>query len=530
LDKKRTVFAREATGLVREAGVLDVVQFNAVSLTGVSIVSGTTLILPIITSGPSVWESIIVGFVLAMFVNFTYYVLSVTIPRSGGDYVYISRLLHPSLGVLSAGLTGIFGALVLSATFGATVWVTSGVAPLLTILGQGQLATALSNATLQTGIFTTILFAALLIFGGTKAFYRLNNVVYAIATIGLIVGGASFLLVGHDGFIRLFDAFAKSYGTSSSDIVSTANSFGFTIPASGAWPMIVASAGLFTSFYWSTQSAYLGGEIKHIKQTHMWGIFGATVLWFLVTLFCITAAYYTVGPELLSASSYLNYFQAASWKLPALSFYALWATIAANNLPAGILICLAFVFGYITVTGWSFIIFSRAVFALAFDRFFPTPFADISERFHTPVKAIILYAILNIIVLVLLTVPAASVTIYLYAVGLNVVYMLAFFLGSLSLIVLPYRGKAMFDVSCPIRQRVAGIPVISIIGVISAALLVFYEYVYLVNTTYYGVTSSFLEVMVGFVIFFLALYFVIAAIRKSRGIDLGMVYKQIPPE
>lgn len=530
MDKKKTVFARDATGLVREAGVLDVLQFNAVSLTGVSVVSGSMLILPIMTSGPGIWEAIVVGFILAMFVNFTYYVLSVTIPRSGGDYVYISRLLHPALGVLSAGLTGIFGALILSATFGATVWVTAGVAPLLTILGQGQLASTLSAATLQTGVLTTILFAALLILGGTKAFYRLNNVVYAIATLGLIVGGAAFLLVGHNGFITLFDAFAKSYGTSSSDIVSTANSFGFTPPGSGAWPMIVASAVIFTSFYWATQSTYLGGEIKNIKRTHMWGIFGASLLWFVVTMFCIGAAYYTIGPELLSASSYLNYFQPGSWKLPSLAFFALYANIAANNLPAAVLISLAFVFGYITVTGWSFIIFSRAVFALAFDRFLPTSFADISEKFHTPVKAIILYAVLNIIVLLLLTVPAASVTIYLYAVGLNVVYMLAFFLGSLSLVVLPYRGKAMFDVSCPFRQRLAGIPIVSIIGAISAILLAFYEYVFIINSTYYGVTPSFLQVMVGFIVFFIALYFVVRAIRKYRGIDLAMVYKEIPPE
>jgi len=530
LDKKSSVFARQATGLVREAGVLDVVQFNAVSLTGVSIVSGGMLILPVITSGAGIWESIVLGFILALFVNFTYYVLSVTIPRSGGDYVYISRLLHPSLGVLSAGLTGIFGALVLSATFGATVWVTAGVAPLLTILGQGQLASTLSAMTLQTGVFTTILFAAILIFGGTKAFYRLNNVVYAIATLGMIVGGVAFLLVGHDGFIMLFNNFAKTYGTSSSDIISTASSFGFSTPGSDAWPVLVASAALFTSYYWATQSVYLGGEIKHIKRTHMWGIFGASILWLIVTLFCIGAAYYTIGPDLLSASSYINYFQGGSWKFPSIAFFALWATIAANNLPASILICLAFIFGYITVTGWSFIIFSRAVFALAFDRFFPTPFADISEKYHTPVKAIILYAILNILVLLLLTVPAASVTIYLYAVGLNVVYMIAFFLGSLALIVLPYRGKAMFDVSCPFKQRVAGVPIVSIVGAISAVILVIYEYVLIVNSTYYGITTNFLTVMVGFIIFFLALYFVVAAIRKSRGIDLSMVYREIPPE
>jgi len=182
----KRVFIREATGLVREAGLIDILHFNAVSVTGVSIISGSMLLLPLTTSGAGVWESIVIGFLLALFVNLTYYALSVTIPRSGGDYVYISRLLHPALGVLSAGLTGIFGTLILSSTFGSTVWVTAGLSPLLSILGRGDLSSAITGTMALTaaGVLSTLFFAVLLIFGGNKAFYRLNNVLYAIAILG----------------------------------------------------------------------------------------------------------------------------------------------------------------------------------------------------------------------------------------------------------------------------------------------------------------------------------------------------------
>lgn len=81
MSEKR-VFVREATGLVREAGMIDILQFNAQSVTGVAIVAGGLLLLPLMTSGIGIAGSIILGLFTAVFVNFTYYVLSVTIPEA----------------------------------------------------------------------------------------------------------------------------------------------------------------------------------------------------------------------------------------------------------------------------------------------------------------------------------------------------------------------------------------------------------------------------------------------------------------
>src|SRR5207245_4196371 len=94
-EEKKKLFLREATGLVREASFIDVLQFNAVSLTGIAIISGTTLLLTLMTYGDGIWEAITLGFVFSLFVSITYYILAITIPRSGGDYLYISSLLHP---------------------------------------------------------------------------------------------------------------------------------------------------------------------------------------------------------------------------------------------------------------------------------------------------------------------------------------------------------------------------------------------------------------------------------------------------
>ncbi len=531
--EKKQVFLRDATGLVKEASALDIFQFNAVSVTGVSIVSGSMLLLPLMTFGvTAVFETIAIGFVLALLVNFVYYIFSTTIPRSGGDYVYISRVLHPSLGVLSAGLTGVFGPLILASTFGATVWVSAGLSPLLSAIGRGGLAADLSNTTILTGlgIIVTVLFASLLIFGGNKSFYRMNNVLYGIAILGVLAGGIAFLAVGHNQFVNLFNSFAAPYGTNATGVINTAKSVGYTQPSAGAGAILLGSALLFTSFYWATQSAFVGGEIRNARRSHFYGMIGASILWFVVTAFVVLAAYAIVGSTLISSASYLDYFQPGSWAIPTVSFFALYANIAAHNIYVQVLISLAFIFGYVTVTGWSFIVFSRSVFALSFDRILPSRLADINDRFHTPVKAFFTFAVATVILLAVLTVGSVATQIYTLGVGLNVVYMIAFFLTSIALIILPYREKRLFETTCPVKQKIGGVPVISILGVATAIVLVIYEYVFIANRVYFGVTTGLLESIGVIIVLLLAFYFVVQYIRKRQGFDITLAYKEVPPE
>ena len=530
--ERKTVFARDATGLVREAGLIDILQFNAQSVTGVAIVSGGLLLLPLMTSGNGIWESIIIGLILAVFINITYYTLCVTIPRSGGDYIYVSRILHPSLGVLCAGLMGIFVPLILASTFGASVWVTAGLSPLLAALGYSSLASAVTQPLALTafGILSTVFFTALMIFGGVKAFFRLNNILYLIALVGLIAGAAVFLTVSHSTYVQLFDNYASTYGTNSSDIIATANSNGLVTPGTGVSAVFIASALMFASFYWATQSTYLGGEIRSVKRTQFWGILGAAIIWGAIALFAIVAAYVTVGSSLITSANYLDYLQPALWKIPVSSFFALYATVAAQNPAISALISLAFLVGYLTATGWSFVIMSRVMFALSFDRFFPQRLADVSETRHTPVKALLLAGGITIVFLLLLTNSQTSVVLYTWGVAINVLAMLVFMLSSVALAVMPYRRKELFETSCPYKGKVGGIPVVTLLGAASVVLLVLYEYLEIANPVFFGITPLALEAMSGAIIFFAVLYVVISWYRKSKGVPLGVIYKEIPPE
>ncbi len=128
----------------------------------------------------------------------------------------------------------------------------------------------------------------------------MNNLLYGIAIVGIIAATIAFLVVGHSQFLNLFNSYAQSTSTNATDIINTANSLGYKQPSSGIWSVMVASALLFTSFFWMTQSAYLGGEIRNSKTNQFWGMIGAAIFWFILTLVAVYGLYVVVGPNLIS--------------------------------------------------------------------------------------------------------------------------------------------------------------------------------------------------------------------------------------
>jgi hypothetical protein len=108
--------------------------------------------------------------------------------------------------------------------------------------------------------------------------------------------------------------------------------------------------------------------------------------------------------------------------------------------------------------------------------------------------------------------------------------MLTFFMSSIALTLMPYLHKSTYEVACPFKQKVAGVPAVSIVGILSAALVVLYEYLEIANPVYFGITPIALEAMGATIVFFLVLYVVVRAYRKSHGIDLDIIYREIPPE
>ena len=99
-------FARKATGFVRDIRVRDAVIFNVLpACPGLVMAVSVFWVLSTFT-GVSLYLAILITIVCSFLITSAFGLLSQIMPRSGGDYILISRSLHPALALGSSILIG----------------------------------------------------------------------------------------------------------------------------------------------------------------------------------------------------------------------------------------------------------------------------------------------------------------------------------------------------------------------------------------------------------------------------------------
>src|SRR6266568_8741417 len=120
----RNLFVRNATGLVRELSAFD--AFNLV-FSAVLIPVGITQVLsfaPTFWPNANVLLSFLFSLPLVLCFGLVYLYFTIAMPRSGGDYVWVSRILGPGVGFLTN----------LSLTFVFTTWISFNFTTMMTLL------------------------------------------------------------------------------------------------------------------------------------------------------------------------------------------------------------------------------------------------------------------------------------------------------------------------------------------------------------------------------------------------------------
>jgi amino acid transporter len=176
--------------------------------------------------------------------------------------------------------------------------------------------------------------------------------------------------------------------------------------------------------------------------------------------------------------------------------------------------------------GTVFLSSTRVVFATAFDRVLPESVARTSRN-GVPYVA-----------LALMLIPSIPIS-YLYAFGENfatytldaTLVIAVTFLGSaIAAAVLPWRKPEIYNASPIARYSVLGIPLVTVAAVAFAAFLIFCLIKWLTDATY-GVNNGqsliYMLVLYGVA---LGLYVGFRLYRRAQGMDLNMVYSEIPEE
>jgi len=534
---KGQFFARDATGLVREIGLWDSFVLNhgftgaVFSICLAWMVSQSLFVSP---KGDFGVASLITFILIGVGVVLPYALFSMTMPRSGGDYVYVSRSLHPAVAFM--GSLGIMLALSYFVAWGCYWEIGMVASNILGILGytlDNQTLIGISEyLTSKTGLYI-ISAIAIIIFGlitvsGLRNFLLLIKASFIIGFIGMIVAIIYMLTTSPAEFARIFNTFMQNFTSDSNyyqTVIIQAKEAGFE--TGGGFSLIdtlkllpiVAFSSLF-----AVGSAYVGGEVKNTQSTQLWGMLGA--LGFLAVgnavIYWLTVK--SVGAEFLGSINYLFY-AGEPLELPLWPYVNLFSMLMPENIFMSLIIGIGFfAFSYYFIP-MNMLLCTRMVFAWSFDRIFPVKFSEVSDRTHSPIWAVLLLVVLSEIFLAIYVFTPWLPT--LESISISSVMIL---LVAISAIVFPYVKKTMFEMSPAYDFRLGNIPLMTISGIVGT-LYMFYLLISYVTVPEYGAsTSGGRLIILGIYVIALITFYGMRAWRKKNNVDIDLAYKEIPPE
>ncbi len=516
---KQTAFTREATGLVREFSALDSFGFQFGGI--VTVVGISTLF---ISFSFLLGANIVYSLLILLPILLLYYIvetqLSIVMPRSGGDYVFTSRILHPAIGLVS-GWVQTFLLMLNPAIFSGLI-VTSYLPGLLIATGQVGLAGALSNLSVQFVLDNLIIaLCFVLVIIPTRHYARAQRVLLALSVIGAILVPLALVAIGHNGFISNFNAQSP---TSYDAVISEAKSLGFTPHFSWTDTVLaIPGLGFFLITNWPVQ---VGGELKNPRKSITLGLFGGFLLSWVIFFVTALIYYQVLGSDFASSIAFLAANSPSNAPFGGNIVLTSILQYVYGLNPVTFIVAVSLIAACILVIMQSIFLSTRFIFAWAFDRVIPAKFASINEKTATPVfTTLVLWVVAELVLLVELF-ASSAVGVYLNA-ALGVV---AFpIITCLAAMVFPWKRKELFNSAPSItRHTIANVPSITIAGAlafigflfITVATIAFPQVGYPITPANVGFMG--LMFVVGIVIYYVAKHF--------RGTDLDLTFKEIPPE
>jgi APA family basic amino acid/polyamine antiporter len=464
--QKPEVFTRKASGLVRVMSPYSAFVYNI--LTMGLIFPWTYLWAPgALPGGKMVW-----GILLAMLIEipiaFAYVWLSTALPRSGGDYVFQSRVFGGGTAftvVMSGYVIWILQWVALSG------WLLSylGFAPLFLGLGATLGNAGLSSLgvwfTTSTGIIIVsilnALIALIVLCSGFKNYVRFQWVMWYVVLAAFAVMFGVLFFTPASQFVDKINAFAVAsggvenfYQTALAAVqgagIDTAPPFSFIAT------LLVAPIA-WTSLQWATYSAQQNGEIKDARSFKNQAVIMVGSLIVTGLLLALLA----FGLERLAGSEFLYVAGAGYWSLipeATVNGFYLWPNIIAIAVTASPIVVLIIGLGYILnshqIVDNCYIGMTRILVAMSLDRVLPEWFSKVNERYHTPVNAHLAYFLASIPVILAYNLVPGWVGLTLgVTFGCGYVFIITCLAGAL----LPYRAKEVYEASPGVKYTVNGL-------------------------------------------------------------------------
>jgi amino acid transporter len=532
------LFVRRSTGLVREASALDATIFNAVfsAPVGATLAIGVLWSLSAFPGADPVWATII-AVVLNVPILIMMALLASSMPRTGGDYVWVSRILSPPLAMISnfaAALSAMIGA-----TFWARFFPVFALGPILVGLGVFFDNTTLidwgtkfqtDNLWIFLGGAAMIVLMTLILVAGVKTTFRWQNTFWIIATLGTFIAFIAFLIGDTAGFTSNFNSVNAEFGGgTAADVVAGAGTAGVAPDLGNFDATLPTVFAIMVFMMWNWWSVYLSGELKSAadRGRQLRVMFGG-LLWDGIFIALGLILFFKVIPYDLAAA--LNTGTDA-YAIPSGPWYHFLASLVQNIPVLAVIILGSFLFWSLPAMVGNTFMPIRSVFAWAFDRLLPEKLAEVNERTHSPVPAILLVMFL---VTSMLAWSVLSTDFFTWlALGVEAGVVCVVIVG-VAAILFPSRRPDLYQAS-PANVRFAGIPVLYIVAPLAILVMLFLVYL---TVTYPALALAGdpdnlwqIPAFMGMIVVVgLVLYYGAKMVRRSQGVDVDLVYRELPPE
>jgi amino acid transporter len=521
---------RQSSGLVRQGKPFDAFAFNLFGLT-IGVVAGWILLYGIpFYPGSNVLLTIVICFVCSAGFVLVYALFTAIMPRSGGDYVFIGRSLHPSIG-FAANASFMFWVVMFIAISGILI----AQIGLSTIFRQ--LGAATDNTDWATwgdwfytdwGQFWSGL-AAIAILGplvvvsrrGLKNYFTFQKYLIIFALGTLLITIIVMLVMPGDSFVSSFDNYVQKFSGKSGAHAAMLEAGG----SHGAFSFKQSAQAIVWPFYgvcFLVISCYWAGESRPGLRAQLTGMGSSFITGFVLLMITVGVALMAFGTDFLNA---LGLADPTKFGLAFTPFYTELAGTWTGSV-IGIVMTLGMTAWLVSYVPFLSIMAIRSVLAWSFDGVAPQWFGRVDRR-GNPVNATIFCYALALVLLVIY-----SFTDWLTVTTPLLSFAFTLWLTCLAAIVFPYRRRSLFEGSQG-AIKVGGVPLLSIAGVAGLAGLtvIIVLLVTDVNSgTNWPADKGQIYAIIGAFLGAGALWGLSAAVQRARGIDVGDASRTLPVE
>jgi len=536
-----TLFLRKATGLVREVG-----PFTAMALGLTHTIGGGINTLMIQGSYANPGANMPLAFAITaiptIFTAICYTLLSISMPRTGGDYIYITRSVNPIIGFLSTW--GFWFTEILS--LGIICWLDIPLwGQTLQIAGAAtgnrgwiELGTTLgtNNTVALAGSFVLLLIFTVLAFLGMRVYGWIVNALLIIPAIGSFATIGLLLSASPANAASLWN---QTYGAGTYEginAIANANSANASYPIApfSMDATLKGGIGAIWAYIGFTAAAYVGGEVKNPSRSMITAIVMSAVL-IIFYYVAVSALVYRVFGDFIPTYTFVqinsgtegfvgNIKNVLPLAVPPASLPTFAAALSPGNPALQFFVAITAAIWLMNDIPAFFVVCTRLVFAWSFDRFFPETFASVDERFHAPYWAVTLTFIGGIFGVLLSWIRSTGAPGgFIAAMDTTMLYQVTVTFACLAAALTPFVRRDIYDKG--LKMELAGIPVLTIAGILG---FTFNFWFWLVTATWLAATTDMLiqSIWMGVGLLIFVGYYIT---NIKKGIDVKTIYAEVPP-